>query len=93
VLFTEQSQCPAGQGALEVDVLSDNRVGILLGAVVGSVGIMAFFLFIAAYLMRHPPVDGLLAGSFASTGVEFANNSAIYTPGGTEVSNPVFVDK
>lgn len=69
--------------------MSDNRVGILIGAIVGSILVAALGLFLAAWLLRHPPVEGLLANGMADGSAPFTNESEIYEQAAKGGSNPM----
>jgi len=84
--FTFVAECPAAV-VPEQDVLSENKTGILVGAILGTLGCMAVALFIAAYFWRAIPIETFASG-FQQVGADGWNASEIHQPAGQVHTTP-----
>jgi len=84
--FTFITECPAA-AVPEQDVVSENKTGILIGAIIGTLGGMAIALFVAAYFWRAIPMESFASG-FQPTGGEGWNSSEIHESAGHTHTTP-----
>jgi hypothetical protein len=70
--------------------LSDNNQALLLGGILGATGVAAAAMFLMAWLMRHPPVEGLFAQGLGGDAPAFTNDSGIFEPAGQQFSNAAY---
>jgi hypothetical protein len=84
--FTFDQQC-AWASVPEQDVLSENKTGILVGAILGTLGVMAVALFIAAYFWRAIPVETFASG-FNPPPTDGWNDSGIHEAAGKVHTTP-----
>jgi len=84
--FTFDKECPIA-AVPEKDVLSENKTGILVGAILGTLGVMAVALFIAAYFWRAIPLETFASG-YSPAGAELWNDSGIHEAAGQVHTTP-----